>query len=78
MLVEVPAAQLSHPPSRSGWLADDVILGASLTSLSVETKSSRVTPSKFSFQKRRWNVTQELFVHQIQDDFWDAEWHHSS
>lgn len=29
-------AQLSHPPSRSGWLADEVILGGLLVSLSVE------------------------------------------
>lgn len=32
----VRAAQLSHPPSKSGWLADDVILGVSFTILSVK------------------------------------------
>lgn len=36
------AAQLSHPPSRSGWLADDVILGVSFTNLSVKKHQSLV------------------------------------
>ena len=40
MLAVLPVAQLSHPPSRSGWLADDVILGVSFTSLSVKTQTS--------------------------------------
>lgn len=35
-LAVFPAAQLSQPPSRSGWLADDVIFGVSFTSLSVK------------------------------------------
>lgn len=43
MLVVLPAAQLSHPPSRSGWLADDVILGVSFTSLSGKIQTSKVT-----------------------------------
>lgn len=47
MLVVVPVAQLSHPPSRSGWLADEVILGVSFTTLSEKTKRYDVT--KFSF-----------------------------
>lgn len=33
-LAVFPVAQLSQPPSRSGWLADEVILGVSFTSLS--------------------------------------------
>lgn len=41
MLAVVLAAQLSHPPSRSGWLADEVILGASFTGLSVRIKRGR-------------------------------------
>lgn len=49
MLAVLPAAQLSHPPSRSGWLADDVILGVSFTSLSVKTQTSKVSTNSVSF-----------------------------
>lgn len=37
-LAVFPVDQLSQPPSRSGWLADEVILGVSFTSLSEKTQ----------------------------------------
>lgn len=49
MPLVVLVAQLSHPPSKSGWLADDVILGTSFTSLSDKTKSKCHQISFFSF-----------------------------
>lgn len=51
------AAQLSHPPSRSGWLADDVILGVSFTILSVEKHQSLVLLLGVYYFQRHCNDT---------------------
>lgn len=50
MLAVLLVAQLSHPPRRSGWLADDVILGVSFTILSIQKKNTKsVTTLCFLF-----------------------------